>query len=68
MAKVSNEFKQTVFSKRKDGVEYWGVIVCERFYPVDGPLPGHELTCRMVDGKFEYLYLGWRVPRSSFSI
>lgn len=52
----SHEFIQTVFKKIQAGIEYHGVIIDQKFYPLFGPQikVGVQIQCRRVKDELEF--------------
>ncbi len=45
-AVVPPTFTQTVFAKKYEGVEEWGICVSQRFYPLHGVAVGDKVMLR----------------------
>ena len=73
---VPATFTQTVFAKKFDGVEEWGIIVSQRFYPLFGVNVGDTVMLRdrdrMSGSKYEMSFDAgrtWRpMPHTSRAI
>ena len=67
----SAEFSQTIFKKMHDGIEYRGIIIRQRFYPIYecNLTPGTQIQCRRVEMELEFknpINGGWyRVNQSA---
>lgn len=62
-------FESQVFSKRRDGVEHFGVILHARFRPMMGVKPGDLVQLREKDGRLEYFCDGhWRMALDGFPV